>query len=292
MERLLRDRKAILLFVGPALLLYTLVLFIPIVWSTSYSFFSGSPIKGFEFVGLDNYKQLFGDKTFLKSLEFSIKYTVIVSIGQVFMGLMLALLFVFYLKKTSFIVRTMVFFPVVLPTVAVAQMFGKIFEIAPRYGLVNALFESLQLDFLIQPWLGQASTAFWIIAVMEIWKAMGFYAVILFAGLLDIPDEILEAAKLDGAKGFNLLRFVITPLIKPIIFASMIFSLNGALKVYDSVVALTNGGPGNSTTPLTLYMYVTSFRFNEYGYGSTIAVILMLISLFITLFIYSFNRKE
>jgi raffinose/stachyose/melibiose transport system permease protein len=291
-ERTLRDRKAVLVFVGPALLLYAAVLIIPIVWSIAYSFFDGSPIGGFEFVGFGNYVDLVHDKDFLNSLWFSARYALVVTTGQVFLGLLLALLYAFYLKRSSAIIRTLVFFPVVLPTVAVAQMFVKLFEIAPQYGLVNAVLDRVGLDALIQPWLGQGGTAFWVAAIMNIWTAMGFYAVILYAGLLDIPNEIIESARIDGAKGWSLVWFIIRPLLMPILITSLIFSLNGTLKVFDQLLALTGGGPGKLTTPLTLYMYRVAFNYNQYGYGSAIAVVLTLECLLVSLLAYRFARRE
>jgi raffinose/stachyose/melibiose transport system permease protein len=292
MDRVLRDRRAIAVFVGPALLLYVAVLLIPVAWSVGYTFFEGSPITGFEFVGIANYLKLPFDRDFRGSLWFSARYAAVVTTGQVFFGLLLALLFHFHLKRTSPLVRTLVFFPVVLPAVATAQMFAKLFEIAPQYGLVNAMLDTVGLEALIQPWLGQASTAFWVVVTMDIWKAMGFYAVILYSGLVDIPDEILEAARLDGARGWSLVQFVVIPLLLPLLISSFIFSLNGTLKVFESVLSLTNGGPGQATTPLTLYMYRNAFQYNQYGYGSTVAVILTLICLGVTLLVYRFARTD
>ena len=92
---------------------------------------------------------------------------------------------------------------------------------------------------------------------MDIWRSMGFYAVLLYAGLVDIPDELLESARLDGAAGWRLVRTSSLPLSLPVLVSSIIFSINGTLKVFDSIFALTNGGPGNGTTPLTLYMFRT-----------------------------------
>ena len=106
---------------------------------------------------------------------------------------------------------------------------------------------------------------------MTLWSSMGFYAVLLYAGLLDIPDEIIESARLDGANGLKLVRHIVVPLSLPILLSSIIFSLNATLKVFDSLLALNSGGPGTSTAPLTLYMYRTAFEYAEYGYGSTIA---------------------
>jgi ABC-type sugar transport system permease subunit len=292
METMLRDRRAVLAFVGPALLVYSLVVLVPIVWSLAYTFFEGSVISGFQFVGVHNFGFLFSDKAFWQALLFTVKYAIVVTIGQVGIGLLLALLYVFYLHKASSLVRTLVFFPVVLPTVAVAELFKKIFEITPQYGLVNSLLHVAHLETWIQPWLGQGTSAFWVIATMDIWRSMGFYGVLLFAGLVDIPSEVLEGARMDGASGWRLVRYIVLPLLTPILFSSFIFSINGTLKVFDSILALTNGGPGQATTPLTLYMFNTAFSNGQYGYGSTLATALAVLSLFITLLIFRSARRD
>ncbi|GGR28955.1 carbohydrate ABC transporter permease [Deinococcus ruber] len=292
MERTLRDWRAITIFVGPALLLFIVILVIPIVWSLGYTLTEGSVIAGFHFVGLSNYARLFQDSAFWSALWFSVKYAALVSAGQVFFGLMLALLYSFYLKRSSVLVRTLVFLPVVLPTVAVAQLFVKLFAITPQYGFLNSFLHAVHLDALVQPWLGQGGSAFWVIVLMDVWKAMGLYAVLLYTGLMDIPEDTLEAARLDGAHGWKLTQFIILPLLTPVIVTSLIFSLNGTLKVFDSVLALTGGGPGTSTTPLTLYMYKTSFSYSQYGYGSTIAVALTLLCLIVSLIIIRRSRED
>lgn len=290
MERTLRDWRAIVIFVGPALLLYAAVLLVPILWSFGYTFTEGSVISGFKAVGLSNYVRLVQDPVFWQALWLSVKYAVLVSAGQVAFGLLLALMYTFYLKRASVLIRTLLFLPVVLPTVAVAQMFIKFFAITPQYGFVNAALQAMHLDGLVQAWLGQGSTAFWVLVTMDIWKSMGFYAVLLYTGLVEIPEETLEAARLDGASGWRLTRFVVVPLLSPVILTSLIFSLNGTLKVFDSVLALTGGGPGNATTPLTLLMYKTAFNYSEYGYGSTIAFALTALCLIVSLLIIRRSR--
>ena len=292
METMLRDRRAALLLVGPALLIYSLIVLVPVVWSLAYTLFEGNVLSGFQFVGFQNFVLLVNDPSFWQSVVFTLKYAVAVTIGQVGIGLLLALLYVFYLGRASGLVRTLIFFPVILPAVAIAQLFSKIFEIAPQYGLVNSLLQAVHANGLIQPWLGQGGSAFWVIVIMDIWTSMGFYAVLLFAGLVEIPGDILEGAHIDGASGWRLVRYIVLPLLTPILFSSFIFSINGTLKVFASIVALTNGGPGQETTPLTLYMFNTAFSNGQYGYGSTIATALAIMSLLVTLLIFSSARRD
>ncbi|MFF9342621.1 MULTISPECIES: carbohydrate ABC transporter permease [unclassified Streptomyces] len=290
MHRVLGDRRAILILLGPALLVYTLIMLVPMVWSLGYSFTKGNSIEGFTGNGLDNFTRLLDDPAVHDALWFTLKYAVIVTAGQVIAGYLLALLYVFFLKKSSALVRTLAFFPVILPTVAVGLLFQKLFQVAPQPGPVNSLLNALGLESV--DFFGSASSAFWVLIIMDIWRSMGFYAVLLFAGLVDVPDEVLESARLDGASGLRLIRHIVLPLSLPVLMSSLIFSINGTLKVFDSVVALTNGGPGNGTTPLTLYMFQSSFTYSEYGYGSTIALLLTVVCLLVSLAVYRVSRRD
>jgi raffinose/stachyose/melibiose transport system permease protein len=290
MDKVLGDRRAILLFITPALLLYSVIMLVPIVWSTGYTFVEGNPISGFQPAGIDNYVRLISDPAFWQATLFSVKYAVVVTIAQVAAALGLSLLYVFFLKKSSALVRTLVFFPIVLPTAAVAQMFVKLFELVPQRGPVNSFVEWMGFEGV--NWLGQPDTAFAILVVMDVWRSMGFYAVLLYAGLVTIPDDVIEAARLDGAARVKLVRYIILPFLLPVLVSALIFSINGSLKVFDSVFALTDGGPNGATTPLTLAMFRTSFTYGEYGYGSTIAMALTLISLVVTIAIFRGARKD
>ncbi|MGW7051125.1 carbohydrate ABC transporter permease [Streptomyces sp. NPDC054887] len=290
MHRVLGDRRAIAILLGPALLFYTLIMLVPMVWSLGYSFTRGNSIEGFTGDGLANFTRLFSDPAVHDALWFTLKYAVVVTAGQVVAGYLLALLYVFFLKKSSALVRTLVFFPVVLPTVAVGLLFQKFFQVAPQTGPVNSLLNAAGLESV--DFFGSAGSAFWVLIIMDIWRSMGFYAVLLFAGLVDIPDEVLESARIDGASGLRLIRHIVLPLSLPVLMSSLVFSINGTLKVFDSVVALTNGGPGNGTTPLTLYMFQTSFTYSEYGYGSTIALLLTVVCLMVSLAVYRVSRRD
>ena len=290
MNNVFGNKRAVLVFVGPALLIYTVIMLVPVLWSLGYTLFTGSVITGFEFSGLDNFAKLFSDPKVGEALLFTLKYAVILTVGQVLVGYALSLLYVFWLRKASSLVRTLVFFPIVLPTVAVSLLFQKMFEVAPQNGIVNEFINVFGLPSV--DWFGSPDTAFLVLVIMDIWRSMGFYAVLLYAGLLDIPDEILESARLDGASGFGLVRRIVLPLSLPVLISSVIFSINGTLKVFDSILALTNGGPGTSTSPLTIYMFDTAFRYGQYGYGSTVAFLLTIVSLAVTVLIFRANRRD
>lgn len=277
MHKVLGNKKAIALFVIPALILYVGLVFVPVAWSFYYSLFNGSPGLTWEFTGFSNYAKLFKDSKFLEALVVNLKYIAMTMLGQVGLGLALSLVFRFWLKRFKNIIRTLVFFPVVLPTVAVGQLFSKIYEIQPNYGLLNSILASIGLENLVQPWIGQASTALKALCFMDVWVAMGFYAVIFYGALLDIPEEVIEAAKIDGAGGWKLFTHILSPLLKPITITALVFSFSGTVKMFESAMALTNGGPGNATRSLSMYMYDVSFTYNKVGYGSTIAVFIFVL---------------
>jgi len=284
----LGNKRAILTLVGPALLIYTAVMLVPVFWSAGYSLTSGNAITGYHFVGLANFRELVSDPNVSTALWFTVRYAVVLTIGQVVAGYLLALFYVFFLRRASALIRTLLFFPIVLPTVAVALMFQNLFSIAPINGPVNSLL--IAVGYHAIDWFGSAGNAFWIIIIMDIWRSMGFYAVLLYAGLINIPESTIEAARIDGATRLRLVRHIVLPLSFPVLLSALIFSINGTLKVFDSILALTNGGPGNATTPLTLYMFNTSFSYDEYGYGATIALLLTIICLVVTLALYRWSR--
>ena len=290
MNQVLGDRRAILILLGPALLMYSAVMVIPVVWSFGYALFRGNLIEGFTFVGLANFGRLVQDEQVAAAVRFTLLYTLVISTGQIVLGYSLALLYTFVLRRSSSLIRTLVFFPVVLPSVAVGLLFSRLFAVAPNSGPVVSVLDRLGVapfDFF-----AAAGTAFWVIILMDLWRSMGFYGVLLYSGLIDIPTEILEAARIDGARGWRLVRSVVLPLSLPVLVSSIIFSLNASLKVFDTIVALTNGGPGSETTPITLLMFQTSFFYSSFGYGSSMAILISVMSLMVTVFIFRYARRD
>lgn len=292
MKKVLGNKKAIALFVVPGLILYIGLVFVPVIWSFVYSFYDGTPGLKWEFTGLKNYQKLFIDARFKDALVVNLKYIGMTMLGQVALGLCMALIFKFWLKRFKNVIRTLIFFPVVLPTVAVGQLFVKIYEIQPNYGLLNSLLDNLGLSQWIQPWIGQASTSLFALSFMDVWVSMGFYAVIFYGALLDIPDDLLEAGKIDGCSGFQSFRYLILPLLKPVTITCLVFSFVGTVKMFESSLALTGGGPGNATTSLSMYMYNVAFGYNKVGYGSTIAIVIFLICIIGSRIINLFDREK
>ncbi|MDR1213300.1 MAG: sugar ABC transporter permease [Propionibacteriaceae bacterium] len=290
MRHVLGNKKVAAAFLGPALLVYIGVMVVPVIWSFVLTVMNGSPVLGFDWVGWDNFARFFRDPTARHALWFTIKYALVMSLGQVVLGYLMAILYVFVLKKLSTFVRTMVFFPVVLPSVAISLLFSRLFAVAPQLGPVNSLLQAIGIEPV--DWFATGSAAFVVIVIMDLWRTVGFYAVLLFAGLVEIPDEVIDSARVDGAGGLRLIRHIVLPMSLPVLLSTIIFSLNNCLKVFDSILALNNGGPGTATTPLNLYMFQTSFLYSNYGYGSVLALVITVLCLTVTLLIFRSSRRD
>jgi raffinose/stachyose/melibiose transport system permease protein len=290
MGRVFGNRRAIVIFLAPALVVYIGVIVVPVGWSFVYSLFTGSPASGFSFVGLKNFRELFSDPTIRQTLWVTVKYGLVMSIGQIVIGYSLALFYLFVLRRGSTFIRTLVFFPVVLPTVAVGLLFAQLFAIAPQRGPVDSILSVVGVQ--AGDWFATGDRAFAVIIMMDLWRSVGLFAVILFVGLIDVPNEVIESARIDGASGISLVRRIVVPMSRPILMASLIFALNADLKVFDSILALNGGGPGTDTTPLNLYMYQTSFLYNNWGYGAAIAVLITALCLSVTLLVFRSLRRD
>ncbi|CAM5659424.1 Melibiose/raffinose/stachyose import permease protein MelD [Streptomyces alboniger] len=289
MHRVLGDRRAIAILLGPALLVYSLIMLVPMVWSLGYSFTKGNTIDGFTGNGVANFSRLLDDPAVHDALWFSLKYAVVVTVGQVIAGYLLALVYVFFLKRASALIRTLVFFPVVLPTVAVGLLFQKFFQVAPQTGPVHSSSTpsaSTRSTSSAAPAAPSGSWSPWTSGAP--WASTPSCSSPAWS---TSPTRSWNRPDWTGpqASGWSATSCCRSP---PRLMSSLIFSINGTLKVFDSIVALTNGGPGSDTTPLTLYMFQTSFTYSDYGYGSTIALLLTVVCLLVSLVVYRVSRRD
>lgn len=276
MNKVLGNKKAITLFTLPAILLFTALVFIPLIWSFTYTFFSGQPGLDFSFCGLKNYMQIFKDPTLLITIKNNLLYVVCVGGMQIFLGFLIAMLINFGVKKHQNLVRSLLFIPVVLPGVAVAQMFLKMYAITPQYGLLNSLLDMIGLDSLITAWTGNPKTAMLSLFIMDIWKAVGMYILVFYSGIIELPEDSVEAARIDGANTWQIITKVQIPQLKPVFRMALIICITACFKVYDSPMALTGGGPGTATMMPSMYMYNMAFNYRQFGYGSVLAVLILI----------------
>ncbi len=290
MNRLLSDKKAVFIFMLPALLFVVCMMYIPIGWTIGYSFFDGFPGFGSSFVGFQNYIDIWKDRVFTQSFSTTLLYTVIQVVGQVGLGLLLAFLLKLGVKKHKDIMKTIIFFPSVIPAIAVAQLFIKIYEVRPQLGLLNSLLSAVGRADLVKGWLGETSSALLCLSIADIWRFMGFYAVLFYAAIIEIPEEIAEAARVDGVNTWQMIRYILLPLIVPVIITATSYCFIGTIKVFEMPYVMTNGGPGYATTLMSLYIYSTAFTYSRYGLGCSMAVILLLETLLVTVIIRSAPR--
>ncbi|WP_044482409.1 carbohydrate ABC transporter permease [Paenibacillus antibioticophila] len=285
----LKDKKAWLVFVTPALLFYLGTVFVPIIQSLNYGFQDWNGIKDAKYIGLGNYIKMFQDPYFWNSVQNNLIYVVIVVLMQVFIGLFFALL-LSYVKKGAGVFRTLYYLPAVVVTVAIAQMFRNFYSLQPL-GLLNMFLEWIGLGHLQNAWLSDPHTALIAVSIPEGWRFTGMYMVIFYAALIAIPKEIEEAATIDGVNGWQLIRYIKLPSIKHVLSLALIMCTTGALRGFD--IPYIIGVPGSSTELVTTYMYKKAFSTIQYGYGSAIAVFIVLESLLAVLIIRSiFNSRK
>lgn len=283
MKKVLSDKKAVCVFVLPTLLMYLLVIFVPMCRSIWFTFFEGTPNVNMEWVGIQNYLRLFSDPEFLASFSTTIRYLVVVALGWIVLGLATALLLAYGLSKAQIdIARTILYMPVIIPSVAVAGIFSKIFAVSPNYGLINSLLDALGLDRFVQAWTGQSSTALTTVCVADLWRGFGYYTILFYAGWLNVPHDLEEAARIDGCGTFRTIHHIVMPTIRPVTIMCIVLAVMNALRVYDMPEVLTGGGPGRATQTLSIYMYKVAFANWKYGYGSTLAIVMLMLSMGLT----------
>lgn len=271
MDKAFNRKSVIFMFLGPALVFYTLIVIVSILWAMYYSVFDWNGMGQMKLVGLDNYIELlFNDKNFWPVLNNTIIYTLWQILHQVGGGLLIAILLTRIFKFRAGL-QTFYYVPVVISTVAISQIFDKFFSVTP-VGLINSLLSMINGNWIRLEWLSNPNTSLYIAAFVEGYKYAGMYAVILYAALISVPEELSEAAIIDGASMFRQYLNVKIPYIWPVIVTNCVLVLNGSLRSFDIPFLLTKGGPGNSSELLAPYMYKQAFSSMKYGYGSTVAV--------------------
>ncbi|MGD6856604.1 carbohydrate ABC transporter permease [Bacillus infantis] len=261
---------------APALLIYLVFAILPILQSFYYSLMEWNGFSAMKFVGLDNFVQLFQDSLFWNSVKNNI-YVVLASVfGQVPIALCIALLLNRKIKGLK-IFRTIGFLPVVLSTVVISLTWSLIFN--SEQGLINELLRSVGLDFLAQNWLGDTTFSMIAVLVVVIWQFVGLYLIIFLAALQNVPQEVLEAAKIDGASEWTTTWKITIPMIWDTIIVAVILAISGSLKTFDLIYVMTHGGPAHSTDVMALYMFNETFSKLQYGYGSAVSVVIFFFSL-------------
>lgn len=283
------------LFILPNFLGFLAFSLLPIGFALYITFTDWSLAKPPVFIGLQNFRTLLNDPLFWKTLWNTAYYTFVAVPTGVFIAFWLAILMNRKMRGVLFF-RTIYFLPQITLTVAAAIVWSWLYH--PELGLFNYLLGLIGIEG--PRWLQSTTWAMPAIIIMGNWHGIGFAMLILLAGLQGIPEEYYEAAEIDGANGWQRLRFVTVPLLTPTIFFVVVTSLIGAFQGFDQFYVMTQGGPAKATTTLVLYIFQNGFTFFKMGYGAALAFMLFLCILVITLvqwrladrWVYGFQREE
>ncbi|MCR4625422.1 MAG: sugar ABC transporter permease [Lachnospiraceae bacterium] len=286
---------AIFLFLLPALLLFVGLLIAPIIMSIYYSLFDWNGLRALDpsndFVGLKNYATLFNQRIQFGS---ALKNAFILAGLSVFLQLPFSLALALALGKKIKGERAFLsiyFLPVLISTVVIGQLWLKIYN--PEYGILHTFLRALGYDGENIRWLGDQSIALGSVFVPTLWQYVGYHMLLLYAGVKGVSPELREAAKLDGCTDWQVNWNVVIPTIKPIIKVSVIFAVTGSLKSFDLIYVLTNGGPMKATEVPSIIMINQLFKANQYGIGSAIAVLLIILCFFFAILIgFIFKERD
>lgn len=273
-----KEKLENVLFTIPAIIMVTITIYIPFIMSGYYSLTEWNGIaKEPKFIGFGNFKEIFsGSSTFLQSLLFTGKYTILFMLFSNVLALAIAVALVQKIKVAN-LMRGMFFVPYIMSMTIVGFIWKFIFSQG-----FEVLFKKTGLAFFNWSWLGDGKLAFYAITFVGVWQSLGFYIVLYIAGLQAVPKDVLEAAKVDGANSWKKFFRVTLPLLGPSVTTCIFMSLTNAVKVFDIILALTKGGPGGSTHSATLDIYREAFQNNNYGLGSAKSLVFFVIILVIT----------
>jgi raffinose/stachyose/melibiose transport system permease protein len=279
---------AVLLFLPPAVLLFTMFVILPVAEAGFYSFFNwngyGSPEH---WINLDNYTRAIDDPIFYQSLINNLLIILVSTLVQVPFALWLALL-ISDRSRASVVFRAIFFVPYILAEVVAGLIWRYLYD--GDYGLVA----------MIYGWLGKAALhplaergwATAALLLVVVWKYFGFHMALFIAGRQNIPSDILESGRIDGAGRWQLVRSIILPMMRPVIVLSLFFSILGSLQTFDVIIALTGGGPLNSSHSAVSYLYTFGIQRMRVGYGSAVGVVLFVICMLVMVFYRRLFMRE
>jgi len=275
------------LFITPPLIVFTIFIFIPMGVAFFISLQKWNLLSSMRFIGFANYIKMFSSDHFWNSLKVSLLYvagTVPVSIG---LGLIIAILLNQVMHGVSFY-RIMIYLPVITSMAAAAIVFQNLFE--PNIGFFNHALSIFGLPPM--QWLNDRHQALIAVIIVGIWKRVGYNAIIMLAGLQAIPRYYYEAATIDGASRFQMVRNITIPLLSSVTFFVTVMQIIASLKVFTSIVVMTEGGPARGTDVLPYFLYKNAFQYHKMGYASAAAIFLFTIIFVFTLLQFKFGEKS
>lgn len=276
----LRNDNVGYLYIAPSLIMIIAFALIPICMAAYYSLTKYSVIQEPQWVGLQNYITAFKDPMNKAALKNTIVYTIIVVPGTVICSMLVAAL-ITSRKRTRFtgFVKSAMFIPVISSSVLIGTLWRVIYH--NQFGLLNMIIGLFGIP--AQNWLGESETALICLAVVGVWKNVGYFLVIYIAAIMDIPKDLYEAASLDGASGVQKFLHITLPMLKPTTVFVMVMSTIWSFQAFELIFQMTGGGPGDSTMTLVYQIYKAAFRGYRMGYACALAMLLFAIILVISM---------
>jgi raffinose/stachyose/melibiose transport system permease protein len=284
--RLKGDKLFITLFLLPFLIITSVFLYYPFFKGIMKSFYKTNGFFSSKYVGFDNYIKLFNDEVVRIATWNSLEIMLYVIIFQVGIALVLAVM-VDSIKRGQGFFRTTFFFPVVISGAAIGLLFQLLYNY--NFGMLNSILGRFGFEPIL--WLTE-QTSLIAVTIPIIWNYVGFYFIILLTAILKVPEDFYEAARLEGISGFKKTIYITIPLIWGDIKVCMILAITGAFRVFELVYIISRGGPFNSSEVLGTYMYTQAFTNQQFGYGSTIAVYIVILGVTLALVTNRLLKKE
>lgn len=282
-----REEFTAWLFITPIVLGVLIFQIYPTLFSLYISFTQWNLLTPPKWIGLRNYVELFTtDRFFYKTMTNTATY----ALGTVFAGMVLGLIFAVFLNQEirgKHVYRAIYFIPVVAPTVAVAVLWQWLYE--PNFGVLNGLLRYIGIQG--PNWLGSTKWALSSIILEAIWAGLGFNIVIFLAGLQGISQEYYEAAEIDGANGLQKFFNITMPLLSPVTFFVLVTGVIGSFQAFDVPFVMTGGGPANATQMVVMYLYVNAFRIQKMGLAASVAYIVFIVIILLTLLNFRLSKK-
>lgn len=284
------NKKLVYYLILPSLLIVFGVMLYPLLYALNVSFHKiNFATNGSTWVGVSNYTQMFKDKLFLNSIRITTIFTIATVFVEIALGIVIALVLNQKFMFRGF-VRGIMILPWALPGVVNGIMWKWIYN--PNYGALNALLTQLHIIDSYQVWMGKAFTALIAIIVADIWKETPYVVLLTIAALSNISSEIYESARVDGAGPWRAFWKITLPLLKPVLLVLAITKTIWAIQSFDLVYIMTGGGPGSGTETITYYIYKTTFKFLQFGYGSAMAYFVSIVTFALAFVYIKFLARE
>jgi raffinose/stachyose/melibiose transport system permease protein len=280
MNKVMSNKWIIALYVLPALLLIGVLIFIPLILTGYYGLMDWDGIGAMEFIGMENYINAIQDGKFWESAYHSFLLAVFSTLSLV-IYLAISMILASRIKGAD-LLRKIYLIPMLLSSVAIAQLWIKVFN--PTNGMLNSILMAIGID---DPpaWLAEPSVVLYAIFIPILWQYAGFYILIYYAALKNIPESLVEAARIDGATPLQIAWKIKLPLIMGVVKVTIVLAVVGSLKYFDLIYVMTGGGPNGASEVMASYMYKLAFSSNDFGYGSAIGFLLLIITLIVTVIV-------